>query len=252
MSNVDFNDRRTLTSDFSPSEMLAIAETSAAKAREYFFKQFLVPAITTFRYQEERRNSATSKVTVRLVPQNSELKLVCSFCENSDAVDTTVSRALGDTNIQQHYDNIFRKHPPKSWGTGGEASLSQALKVAYAECFPDDYLSKNAAVLRECVLIACASYTAPSSGGQNIVFRSLIKLKSKVRTPDLLLNQADNDTSPFGFKLSAKYGRPYQLLTGKWLGICEPGAVAEDCDGACAKIHASPAANCVWDDPEFS
>ncbi len=249
MSKVDLTEKRTLTSAFSPTEMLDLAQNeSCSKAREYFFKNFICPLITTFWYQEDKRNIATASVTVRLVPDASgKLHPVFSFGNCIEVVEIAVNTALERTDVTQLYSKVFRQNPAAEWGDG----LSDALKVAYAECMPDEYFNTPKITLKDCILIAGAEYCNSSGGGQELIFRPLTKLKSKVRKQEHLLVQGDKKHSPLGFCMSQKYGRPYIIASGEWIGLGKPGTCSTECEGVCERIHNSIAAKCAYDDPEL-
>jgi hypothetical protein len=250
MTPLIFSEKRTLVSDFSPAEMLLIARTqSAALARKYFLTKYAVPVVLTAWYQMEESDRAVHRniCCVRLLPTPRGLHPHLSFEQVSgrSVADGVLSMAA----FNETHAAVFRACPPNLWA-GPEASLDAALMAAFEECLPERWSVTDSDTLDRVPLIASIQRTQNPQGGESVTLNVLVKTRNNVRNEEFLLNQAEHKEHPQLVRSSKKYQKMYNVLTGKWIGICyrdDP----DMCD-KCRVIFASPAAENAYSDPDFS
>lgn len=246
-----FSEKRTITSDFSPIEMIMISRgRSAAEARKYFITKYVVPLVLTtwFQRDEDSHTVANRTCCVRLLPSGAGLTPHLSF-ENSAAsfskvINDEVQRSQNDPML----NHVFKACPPNLWNEAG-ASLSEALMSAFAESLPLQWPSEQKEYLRDTPLIA-SMQRFPVTGGDEVTLNVMVKTRQTVKTDGALLNQAESNASPLVVRASKKYTKTYNMLSGEWVGVCDRDD-PDKCD-LCKAIFASPAANNVYDDPQFS
>lgn len=254
MNTIVFSEKRTLTSDFSPAEMLAIASTGAvAEARKYFITKYVVPLTLTRWYQQDNAEGAVAggkTCCVRLLPDGAglvphlafETAAASSLWRVNDAV-LTVHEQMG-----QLLRSVFKACPPDLWTKHG-SSLSEALVSAFGECLPTLWSEMPKDTLAQVPMIASLQRSSHTSG-ESVTLNILVKTRQSVKSQELLLNQAESRSSPLVVRPSKKYKKTFNMLSGQWIGTCERDD-PEICD-QCKAIYASPAANNVYDDPQFS
>jgi hypothetical protein len=248
MLQIDFTEKRTFVSDFSTDEMILIANTSKSAARKYFVTKYIIPLVMTIWYQRENIDHA--QCVVRLIPHSSGFVPHFAFEAPSYSMGKSAANLANDALLLPELPSVFKACPPSAWGSEAPA-LQQAIKNAFDECFPPDFVSPPQATLGQFPLI-CSLERHTSATGMVVTLHNMIKTRQSVRDPSALLLQAEKKTSPLIMRSSKKYRKMYNTITGDWHGVCNRNDPPEEICAECAVIYASLAANNAYDDPEFS
>jgi hypothetical protein len=143
------------------------------------------------------------------------------------------------TNVDQ--DVVY-----KALGVSPEsAELSKALERAFEPCFPDGFERKWGAYPNLEFYPLLASMTRDGRDS-NVHLNILIKTRDAVKREKILLSQ--HESSHKALRLSTKYGRIFNSISGDWAGLCDE----EDQCGKCEAIRLSPAKNNAYDDEEVA
>lgn len=242
MTNIVFSEKRTITSDFSPKEMMLIAQgRSPQEARKYFFTKYALPIALTHWYQQEGAAAAGDRCNIRIAPVPNGVRPIVLFESARHSLNLRLDAALVDDRTAAIKEQIFKICPPTLWNELGY-SLEAAMYAAFGECLPETRPTTE-------TLSSCPVVASISKKQDGVELTVLVKTRTTVRDASCLLNQADDLNSPLLIKVSEKYRKMYNTITGKWNGIC----AREDPDVCepCRAIYASPAAENVYNDPDF-
>jgi len=128
--------------------------------------------------------------------------------------------------IERHYGRVLGDYKP------ADALIDKAMLHAFQDCLPHEDIT----YYDISQLPAVAAFSRIDGEFKLTV---VVKLKDRVAGADLLTNQDITRTSLVRLSSDHDY-RPYNVLTGEWLGLCDPASKTL-CE-SCRKIYNSPEA----------
>lgn len=235
---VVFGEKKILNAKFSIADMRALSDRS--EARKYFILRYFLPLVYNM-WQEN--------------PSLDDWMLCHICCDNG----IYFPNVIGGREESQHItfaNNDVRNVRASSQQRDAakricevpftESELSTELRRVFDECFPieKDYcLSTNTSPL----IVTFQKVRQPTNAGitpeYSMNMNVVLKIRDKLKRSNVLTAQIYSRNSFDLIKMSEKYGRTYNAITGVWDSLCNDPECPE-----CSMVKKSPAAANAYDD----
>lgn len=242
----NFADKKVLTSDFNPAEMLAISAVSESDGRKYFITKYFLPLVYSLWNKPDI--GMGDACCLHLLPKDGGLQPTAFF---EDSIQMKAKRV---DYVRQRINETWYKNSLTEIFTVKftEQQLYEALAITFSRCLPQNYLASSPLNIGECVLIASANREREGTG-HKINLNVMIKTPESVRASifeTLAVNQADRRDAPDMMRVSKKYSKMYHVYDGKWTDMCDVGDPDECAE--CKAIRAAGVEESIYNDPSFT
>ena len=237
-----------LTTGFSFEAMLALPPQ---ESRKYYLLNFFTPVayemlgslpsgqnITGYAVLLIHRQKIDGSQFYRPVFHNAEDDGGAPYFQDFNCSPINKEQVVGDNTYVRIFDKI-------TTGILDVEKQSEAIAHAFAECFSADFVG-DTLYQNTCPVVASMSDSYDvTTGKEKITLNVVMKIASQLPRKHLCLSRICTRIETITDM--PKYNlRQFNILTGEWVGLCEPG---ENCE-ECGLIYKSPAADNAYNDPE--